>query len=620
MEIEQLEIFDYLKSCAPLNKLDETTLKALAEDVEISYTPRGSTVLEPGQDNHWLFLIRTGAVERTDNDQGLVARFAQGDFFGHRALERGGRIENRVSALEDSLFYCIPGETYHRLMQSHSAFNAYFSQHKHQRLRSALSELNAQDEGQALANTRVADLMDSGFIRLQPDTPIGDAARAMREKNRTAVLVMTDDDLVGIVTDRAFCTRVVADDIKHDEPISVVMSTRLVTLPTQATVLEAMLVLARHNIRHLPVVEKGTVLGLLTATDLMHHHSRNPIYVVNEVHKAVDINQLQKLSGRLPLTLCKLVEAGLNANDIAYSISSVGRAITRRLLRLAEDQLGPPPVPYAFLVAGSLARNEQTAHSDQDNGLLLDDAYDAAQHGEYFSALARFVSDGLDRCGYIYCPGDVMATNDQWRQPYSTWFGYFHQWINSPEPQALMFASIFFDLRCLHGDEALFKRLQDAVREEIRGNRIFLAYMAANAQQNKPPLGLFRRFVLEKHGAENKSLDMKKRGIMPITDLARVFALDAGVEVINTRDRLQAAFDAGIISDEARRDLLDAYDFLCLVRLRHQAINIRNGAEANNYVEPDALSSLERRHLKDAFELLRVYQEVLNNKYNQGRM
>ena len=144
--------------------------------------------------------------------------------------------------------------------------------------------------------------------------------------------------------------------------------------------------------------------------------------------------------------------------------------------------------------------------------------------------------------------------------------------------------------------------------------------MAANGTQNKPPLGLFRRFVLEKHGSEKKALDMKKRGIMPCTDIARVFALDAGVSQINTRERLRLAHENKIISKVAYRDLTDAYDFLCMVRLKHQALKIKNNQEADNFVEPEELSSLERRHLKDAFEIISTYQDVLSNKYNQGRM
>jgi CBS domain-containing protein len=267
-----------------------------------------------------------------------------------------------------------------------------------------------------------------------------------------------------------------------------------------------------------------------------------------------------------------------------------------------------------------MARNDQTAHSDQDNGLLLADDYDEKIHGEFFIQLAKTVSDRVNQCGYVYCPGDVMASNSEWRQPLKEWKQYFHRWIFTPEPKALMYSSIFFDLRCIYGEQQLLDDLNAYTFQLIKENRMFLAFMAANAQQNKPPLGLFRRFVLEKHGAESKSLDMKKRGIMPCTDIARVFALDACTTVINTRDRIRRAHLAGVISEVAADDLIDSYDFLSMVRLQHQVKNIKKGQEADNYVNPDELSSLERRHLKDAFDLISTYQDVLSNKYNQGSL
>lgn len=619
MEIEQLEIYDFLKSCHPLIKLSDNQLKSLTLSVEISYLPREAVVLEPGQLNNWLYLIRSGAVTRTDHQDGLVAQFGSKDFFGHKAIERNGLIKNKVTCLEDSLFYMIPIDVYRELMNTSEAFNHYFSQHKSQRLKSALNEYKTTDDN-ILIKSRVADFLSQKPITTDPSTTIKTTAQLMLDTNKTAVLITENKKIKGIVTDRVFCTKVTAGEMDITKPIASVMTANPVCISPQHTGLEAMLQMTRLNIRHLPVVQDGELLGMLTATDLIHHQSHNPIYLVNEIHKATELEEIEKLSQQLPTALCKLVDAGLNANDIAYSISSIGRAIMQKVIKTAISELGQPPIEFAYVIAGSLARNDQTAHSDQDNGLLLADEYDEAVHGEYFVSLARYVSDSLHRCGYIYCPGDVMATNDKWRQPFKVWKSYFNHWINSPEPKALMYSSIFFDLRCIYGSKTLFDQLHDSVQKMINKNRMFLAFMAANAQQNRPPLGLFRRFVLEKHGAEKKSLDIKKRGIMPCTDIARVFALDAGTEVINTQDRLRNAYKAGIITEEAAEDMADSHEFLSMVRLQHQVKNIKKGREANNYVAPSELSSLERRHLKDAFELISTYQEVLSKKYNQGQM
>ena len=217
-----------------------------------------------------------------------------------------------------------------------------------------------------------------------------------------------------------------------------------------------------------------------------------------------------------------------------------------------------------------------------------------------------------------YCPGDVMASNPKWRQPLAVWRSYFDKWIFNPQPKALMYASIFFDLQCVRGDAGLLESLQSEVLKKTRGNTIFLAYMTANALQFHPPLGIFKQFVLEKGGAEEKALNMKKRGIVPITDLARVYALSAGVNALNTRDRLEAASKAGVLSRSGMADLRDALEFIASVRLQHQSQQIRAGQTPDNFVPPEHLSSLERRHLKDAFDVVDTIQTAMESSNQVG--
>ena len=145
-----VEIFDFLQQTHPLSKLDEDTLKNLANTIEISYVPRDEVVLQPDNTNEWLYLIRTGSVQRTDHEDGLVAQFGAGDFFGHKAISRGGMIKNKVSCMEDSLFYMIPESTFQSLMQAEPSFKDYFSQQKNQRLKSAFvwTKNNAFDIGE----------------------------------------------------------------------------------------------------------------------------------------------------------------------------------------------------------------------------------------------------------------------------------------------------------------------------------------------------------------------------------------------------------------------------------------------------------------------------------------
>lgn len=619
MDIELIEIRDFLAAHHPFDQLPSEALDALPKKLEVRYARRGSVIIKPDDENTFLYLIRSGAVEIHDAGDNVMARLSEGDTFGARSLLRGGRTVNGAKAMEDSLLYLLPVLEFRTLCRSYTQFAYYFEPVGAQRLREALQVQNKQEESINLMTIPIAEMVSRGPVSLPSSTTICSAAQTMTAERVSSILVVDDGQLVGIVTDRDMRSRCVAAGLPCVRPLSEIMTARPFTVSTRDYAFEALLAMVRRNIRHLPVVDDGEVKGMITVTDLIQRRSASAVYLVGDIYKQKSVEHLAEASRQLPHVLLNLVEADATAHSTGRVISSVGEAITVRLLQLAEEQLGAPPVPYAWMAAGSLARMEQTAHSDQDNGLLLSDDYRPGEHGAYFEALAKFVSDGLNACGYIYCPGDVMATNPQWRQPLTVWKRYFAGWITNPEPKALMHSSIFFDLRCLHGDRALFSELQHEVLEYCRKNRIFLAYMAANALQYQPPLGFFRNFVLIRGGEHNHTLDLKHNGVVPIIDLARVYALAASVDAVNTEERLEMVSGKGEVSTQGAEDLRDALEFIGVTRLRHQARRIKAGESPDNYMAPEELSNFERNHLKDAFAVVRTLQSAMGQRYQVGR-
>ncbi|MDH5518535.1 MAG: DUF294 nucleotidyltransferase-like domain-containing protein [Gammaproteobacteria bacterium] len=614
MEIEQLEIVDYLAQCAPLNKLDKQDLNQLAIALEISYSQKGQQLLKPGENNYTLFLIRSGALAVYDKNDQLTGQHAAGEWVGYKSALGDGLVTLGVKAIEDTLIYRIPANLFSQLMQKYSFISEYFSQQKPLRIRSATQDIR-QAGDTVLVTTPVQDLVHGQPLLVKVTDSIREVARSMTKAGYTVALVMDQDVLVGIVTDRAYCTKVVAKELSVERPVSQIMTPNPLTIDARRPGSQALLMMAQYNIRHIPVLLQGQVQGVVTATDLIRQQSHNSIYLINEIHRAGDLAELVQLAKQIPNTLLSLVENSLAAYDIGNLISSIGEAIVQRMIKFAQDELGQAPVSFAWIIAGSMARNEQTAVSDQDNGLILSDDYIEAEHASYFEKLSHIVCDGLNACGYVYCPGNVMATNPKWRQPQKVWKSYFDKWINQPEPKALMYASIFFDLRCAYGDDALLQAVREDMLAKTQSNERFLINLAANALQFKPPLGLFRNFVMEDNGHEEKALDLKKRGVVPITDLARVFALSAGLYQINTQDRMEAASEAGVLSKEGMSDLRDALEFIATVRLQHQSLQSKRAQEVDNYVSPEMLSPLERRHLKDAFDVVRMMQDVLKQRY-----
>jgi CBS domain-containing protein len=475
------------------------------------------------------------------------------------------------------------------------------------------------DPHMSLITTPVQALLKHKAVALPSNASIRQAAECMREARVSSVLLVDNGRLVGVVTDRDLRNRVVAAGLDTGEAIERIATRDPWSIDITSPAFDALLLMARHNIHHVPVMEGGHVAGMVTATDLTEYQNNSAVYLAGAIHKQTTLDGLVQTSARIKQLQQGLAAAEASAYSTGHIVTAMTDALTTRLLQLGENELGPPPVPYAWVAAGSQARNEQTAKSDQDNCMILDDAYDEARHGAYFKTLAEYVCGGLDACGYVYCPGEMMAMTDEWRQPLRQWLRYFSKWVMQPDPKALMLTCVFFDQRFVHGHQPLLDELRQEVRQMTKNQGIFLAFMAANALTHPPPLGWLGNIRLTRRGEHRGTVDLKMGGIAPIVDLARVYALASGTSAVNTHDRLKTAASSGEITEQGARDLRDALDYLAGLRIQHQARRMSDGHAADNYLRPEELSNFERGHLKNAFQVVKNLQHVLGERYQTGR-
>jgi len=618
MDIELLEIRDFLQLYHPFDQLPEQALNELPEKLQVRYFRRETAIPDGDDLVSFLYLVRTGAVEIRNAEQELFARLGEGDVFGYRTSSRDDPQAYNAVAIEDSLLYLLPAREVDDLCERYAQFAYFFVPVGGDRLREAITH-SADDASSQLSlmTTQLGEMITRSPVVISPAATIRETAEKMSVERVSSILVTEGGKLIGIVTDRDLRRRVVSKGLDTGLPITEIMTASPLTMEETDYAFEALLNMARSNIHHLPIVRGGQLKGMLTATDLSQRHTTSAVYLVSAIYKQTEIERLREITAKTPQVLVNMAAADATADSIGHVITAITDSVTTRLLQLAEERLGPPPIPFAWVAAGSQARSEQTAKSDQDNCMILDDAFDPEVHGAYFEALSKFVCDGLNACGYVYCPGEMMATTEKWRQPLRRWKEYFRSWIDEPEPMALMLTSVFFDLRCIYGDLNLFDELRRYMLNKTRGNRFFLAFMAGNALSHQPPLGFFRNFVLIRGGEHDHTFDVKHNGIVPIVDLARVYALAAGNDAVNTLERLKMVAVGGEVTAEGARDLYDALEFISSLRIEHQARQIREGVPPDNFLSPDNLSQFERNHLKDAFSVVRTMQNVLSQRYQK---
>lgn len=620
MTPEQLEIAQYLGQFEPFDAVSDDAIELIAEHLQIRYFKAGSGIVEFDAAATDLMFIRAGAVELFRRNGELYNRLTEGDIFGQFSLLRQQTVRFPARALEDCLIYYIPKFVFDQLLEE-VAF-ADFVEAEGPRLKTTFDQ---QRNDNNLLITRVRKLVRRRPLIVDDDTSIQQASQLLIEHGASSMLVRQAADkgyeedgqtwkICGLITEHDFVERVIAQGKSALAPVTSIMSTKMIGIASDESVQEAMLIMLKHNIHHLPVFRKRRPLGIIRLADIVRYETQSSLYLAASIANQQSLPELASLSHDVAQACVRMVSDGADSQMVGQALSGIGRAFMQRIIELIEAELGPPPVRYCYMVLGSMARDEQTLLTDQDNALIFADDY-LPEHDAYFAQLSSRVSAALDRCGYALCTGDIMASNPNWRKTLSQWQQTFADWINNPNPEALLHSSIFFDIDGVYGDVEMAEELRDFVAETAPGQQRFLAALARNALNRTPPLGLFRTLVLEKDGKENNSINVKRRGTAPLVDVIRVHALAAGSTAQNSFDRLDDIAKTALIPKDAIERLRYAFEFLSMMRIRHQVIDIENERHPDNNIEPELVSSSDRHTLKDAFSVLSNAQKYLEFRY-----
>lgn len=611
LEIEQLEILQFLERHSPFQELSSAEQINLAKQIDITYFRAGEDILQYNTPLTALYLIRSGTVETFRRNGDLYNRLAQGGLFGEQGLLRGKKVRFPAKALTDTLIYLIPADVFEQLFDQNEVFADYIEVGDAERQSPAKTSKAAAPQ---LMSTRISELIYRQPVIQAADISIQQAAMIMQEAGVSCLLLTKPaqpEHIAGLITDRDLRNRVLAAGLSPATSVSDIMTTALITVQASQFVFEAMLLMLRHNLHHLPVLNQHKPLGVVAIADIIRHESNNSLYIVSSIYQQHSVAELAQLKPAVQACFVRMVNEDANSQMIGSAMATIGRSFKQRLLELAEQHLGPPPIPYCFIALGSMARDEQLIVTDQDNALILDNRFIPEQHDSYFAALADFVCQGLAECGYPLCSGNIMATNPRWRQPLKVWQGYFSDWIHKPSPEKLLHSNIFFDLDGVWGETSWAQTLNRQISQAAPKAKAFLASMTRNALQRTPPLGFFQDFVMEEDGRHNNSLNIKRRGTAPMADLLRIYTLSLGSDARSSYQRLSAISQHNILPKGRAQDLRDAYEVIAMTRIRHQAQALQQQQEPDNNVLPEQLSEFERKHLKAAFQVLANAQKYL---------
>lgn len=452
------------------------------------------------------------------------------------------------------------------------------------------------------------------IISCDMNSSISDAAQLMTRKNSDVLFVSQNNNLIGIITDHDFKTRVLANKKDINSSVSGIMTAPIIAVNENILIYEAILQFNHRKISHLAVKNsEGAIIGTISNYDIYEMQRNSISFLVREVENAETVHHIEKITQKLPVLIKALIDSGARTQNITRIITSLTDVITKRLIALAIEKIGTPPCNFSFIAVGSEGRMEQTLATDQDNAIIIENINkeNLDVFKKYFLELGSRISDYLNDLGFKYCNGKVMASNPRWVLSLDEWKNQFHTWIVNSDPKSIMEANIFFDFRCIYGNQELTKELQNYIFRISENKAAFFQHMANPIIKYKPSINLFGNIVGDTKEDNQNSLDIKKI-IFPITSFIRIYAIRHKIEETNSLLRLEKLNSVSQIKKNLYNEINVSYNYLMLMRFRFQTNQLLKKKDPDNLVNIDELTDIEKTTLKKIISEISNLQTQLN--------
>lgn len=619
----------FLQRFPPFNQMEHSHLAYLVEQCQLRFYASGESIVKPadGPVEHF-YIVKQGRV--VGERQHLVKpgvettfEITSGECFPLAALlgERATRTEHLAG--EDTFCLQLNKAAFIRVFSMSEVFRDFALRG----VSSLLDQVNQQVRQRAVEtlgtqyslNTPLGELAMRHPVVCSPETPLRDAVRLMHEQQVGSIVVVDQQRYpTGIFTLRDLRQVVAAADADLGAPIARHMTAQPFYLSPQASAFDAAMAMTERHIAHVCLVENQRLCGVVSERDLFSLQRVDLVHLARTIRHAPRLDTLVSLRGEISQLVERMLAHGASSTQITQIITLLNDHTVCRVIELALAERGDPGVPFSWLCFGSEGRQEQTLHTDQDNGILFEaaDSIEADAIRARLLPLAQYISQCLAQCGFTLCKGNVMAGNPELCLSRIEWARRFASFVREASPENLLGSSIYFDLRVVWGDEQGCEQLRQGLLEQVADNRIFQRMMADNALRQRPPVGRLREFVLTRQGNDKAAtLDLKVQGLTPFVDGARLLALANGIGACNTLERLRQLVAKGVIEALDGAAYEEAYHFIQQTRMQQHQRQTRDNLPYSNRLDPDSLNHLDRRILRESLRQAQRLQSSLALRY-----
>lgn len=615
-----LDVSTFLKGVTPFDMLNDDIINTLVSRIEVREYSRGEYVFRQGDPSlQSLFIVASGAAEATvlnDQDRESVAGLRyESMFFGETGFFSEESYPASVRAATDLICLVIPYEIFDTILSQIPEFSSRLSFMLAERMRTVYQAMTKDssffsESMEPPMRRRVSDLMTAPAITCLITEEITALAARMTQHNVSSLAVVSSEQQpIGMVTEKDLVAKVLArGQFLRRLTAADVMSTSLFTIPPEAFYFEALLTMVREKVKHLVVVKEEKLIGIITLRDLILSRSSGALTIVNSIEEKTTIEGLVKASSEIDRMLQALVTERASSQEILQIITEFFDRLTRKIIQASEREMidegyGPPPVNYSWITMGSSGRQEQFVKTDQDNGIIYENVPKEreAEVAEYFLTLAEKVVEGLFRCGFVKCKGNVMASNPKWCRSFNSWREAVASWINELDGENIRLLTIFLDFRHVCGKRSLYDLLRNFVARRFQKASTALLFLVKDDLNHRVPLNFFKQIITEKSKEHRNKVNLKGAACVHIVDCLRAFALREGIITTNTFERLNGLLKRGVLTKDDFESFTAAYEALMMFRIKESLKQLSRGEIPDNYIAPDELSKREKAVLREAF-------------------
>ncbi len=469
----------------------------------------------------------------------------------------------------------------------------------------------------------IGELAHSDILSVDSSCTVAKASELLVRPEIEYLVVMEKGVPAGMVSKDEVITHGMLKRDSLEASISDIMNSQIVSVEQDAKVFESLMFMVRHDLKYLLVTDGNKPIGVVTQDDWLVDQINYPTMLLRKIQDATDMKTLVALQEEAKELVWKnFIDQG-NATALTNVVTMINDTTTKRIIQMALDEMsstgkGIPPVPFAWIGMGSEGRKSQTLSTDQDNGIIYDedDTVDATETKNWFLAFAKIITTNLDRCGFPFCEGNIMATNPALCNPISEWKKLFKRIMTKADAKELLEASIYFDFRCIYGKKQLVDELWEHLFAEREIHTLFMRHLAENMlEASRPPIKKIQWHLPGFMNVTPPPFDLKREATAPLDAAMRLLALNDGITQTHTLERLQKVMEKGRMPKSLADEVKRAFDFVLRLRFRLEFNN--PDSPDKHRVDVGQLLPLQVENLKDALKAIYTLQDYAFKQVTQ---